>query len=131
MSQENLDNFLRTLQRFREGDFDFWVESFHEEGELVPLRAPIEGTFRGEARLREFLADNADSFDAFEPSYDDIRDLGDRILALGRLRIRGKEGGVEVEVPSALVATYRDGKVMRLEDFGDWQKALQSVGLTA
>ena len=108
MSQENLDNFLRIIQTFREGDFDFWVRELPRGGRVrPPAGAEIEGTYRGEARLREFLTDNAESFDVFEPSYDDIRDLGDRVLALGRLRIRGKEGGVEVEVPSALVVTYR------------------------
>ena len=130
MSQQNVDDFLRVLDAFQRGDFEPWIEAFAEDSEFVPQRAPIQGTYRGRDALREFLADNAENFDVFHPSYQDIRDLGDRVLAIGRLRIQGKEGGVELEVPSALVVTYRDGKVVRFEDFGDERKALAAVGLS-
>jgi len=130
MSQQNVDDFLRVLDAFQRGDFELWIESFAEDSEFIPQRAPIQGTYRGRDALREFLADNAENFDVFHPSYQDIRDLGDRVLAIGRLRIQGKEGGVELEVPSALVVTYRDGKVVRFEDFGDERKALAAAGLS-
>ena len=131
MSQQNVDDFLRVLDAFQRGDFGLWIESFAEDSEFIPQRAPIQGTYRGRDALREFLADNAENFDVFHPSYQDIRDLGDRVLAIGRLRIQGKEGGVELEVPSALVVTYREGKVVRFEDFGDERKALAAAGLSA
>ena len=130
MSQQNVDDFLRVVDAFQRGDFEPWIEAFAEDSEFVPQRAPIQGTYRGRDALREFLADNAENFDVFHPSYQDIRDLGDRVLAIGRLRIQGKEGGVELEVPSAIVVTYRDGKIVRFEDFGDERKALAAVGLS-
>ena len=130
MSQQNVDDFLRVLDAFQRGDFEPWIESFAEDSEFIPQRAPIQGTYRGRDALREFLADNAENFDVFHPSYQDIRDLGDRVLAIGRLRIQGKEGGVELEVPSAIVVTYRDGKIVRFEDFGDDRKALAAAGLS-
>jgi ketosteroid isomerase-like protein len=130
MSQENVDAFNRAVEAFQRSDFDVWIDSFAEDGEFIPQRAPIQGTYRGAAALRGFLADNAENFDVFHPWYEDVRDLGDRVLALGRLRICGKEGGVEIEVPSTLVLTYRDGKVVRFEDFGDKRKALRAVGLS-
>lgn len=130
MSQENVHAFIKVLKAFRRGDFEMWVESFAEDGEFIPQRAPIQGTYRGRARLREFLADNAESFEVFDPSYDYIRAVGEDVIALGTLRIRGKGGGVELDVPSALVVTYRDGKVVRFEDVTDRAKALEAVGLT-
>ncbi len=131
MSRENVEAFIRMTEAFSSGDAEPWVEMFDEDGEFIPQRAPIEGTYRGEARLREFLADNAENFEVFRPEYDDIRDLGDRLLALGTPTIRGREGGVDVQVASALVLTFRDGKVIRFEDYGDRQKALAAVGLSA
>ena len=130
MSHQNIDDFLRALDAFQRGDFEPWIEGFAEDSEFIPQRAPIQGTYRGRDALREFLADNAENFDVFHPSYQDIRDLGDRVLAIGRLRIQGKEGGVELEVPSALVVTYRDGKIVRFQDFGDERKALAAAGLS-
>jgi ketosteroid isomerase-like protein len=130
MSQENVDAFWRDMDAFRRGDFDAWVEGFHDDCDFVPRRAPIQGAYRGHDALRGFLADTAENFDLFHPAYDHARDLGDRVLAIGTLRVRGKESGVEVEVPSALVVTYRGGKVVRFEDFGDKREALEAVGLS-
>ena len=130
MSEQNVDAFFRSLEGFQRCDFDVWINSFAEDGEFVPQRAPIQGTYTGKASLRGFLADNAENFDVFHPWYEDVRDLGDRVLALGKLRIQGKEGGVAIEVPSSLVITYRGGKVVRFEDFGERRKALRAVGLS-
>jgi ketosteroid isomerase-like protein len=130
MSQKNVDAFLRDLEAFQRGDFEAWAANFAEDGEFIPRRAPIQGSYRGRAGLREFLADNAENFDLFLPSYDFVHGVGDRVIALGKTRLRGKRGGVEIEVPSALVLTFRDGKVVRFEDFGDKRKALEAVGLS-
>ncbi|HEV8457414.1 MAG TPA: hypothetical protein VGR44_03880, partial [Methylomirabilota bacterium] len=85
--------------------------------------------YRGGAGLREFLADNAGNFDLFQPTYDFVHGVGDRVIALGKTRLRGSAGGAEIEVPSALVITYRNGKVVRFEDVVDRRKALEAVGL--
>jgi ketosteroid isomerase-like protein len=130
MSQENVDAFRRNLEAFQRGDHDAWIEGFHDNCDFVPRRAPIQGAYRGRDALRGFLADNAENFDLFQPAYDDVRDLGDRVLAIGTLRVRGKESGIEVAVPSALVVTYREGKVARFEDFGDKREAFEAVGLS-
>jgi ketosteroid isomerase-like protein len=131
MSQENVNAFRQSLQAFQRGDHDAWIEGFQDDCDFVPRRAPIQGAYRGRDALRGFLSDNAENFDLFQPAYDDVRDLGDHVLAIGTLRVRGKESGVEVEVPSALVVTYREGKVARFEDFGDKREALEAVGLSA
>jgi hypothetical protein len=59
-----------------------------------------------------------------------VHGVGDRVIALGKTRLRGKGGGVEIDVPSALIITYRNGKVVRFEDVVDKRKALEAVGLS-
>jgi ketosteroid isomerase-like protein len=130
MSQENVDAFLRDLEAFQRGDFEAWIANFAEDGEFIPRRTRIQGSYRGRAGLREFLADNVENFDLFRPKYDFVHGVGDRVIALGKTRLRGRGGEVEIEVPSALVLTFRDGKVVRFEDFGDKRKALEAVGLS-
>jgi len=98
MSQENVEAFMKSLEALHRGDFDSWVDSFAEEGEFIPQRAAIQGTYRSHKSLREFLADNAESFEVFH------------------LRLRGKGSGIDIEVPSALLVTYREGKVIRFEE---------------
>jgi ketosteroid isomerase-like protein len=75
-------------------------------------------------------ADTFENFDLFEVSNEEIRDLGDRVFSIGTLRIRGKGSGVEVTVPTAIVLTFRDGKIVRFEDFGERSSALEAVGLS-
>ena len=132
MSHENVDIFFRGLEAFQRGDFEVWMADFADDGEFIPQRAPIQGAYRpGPEGIRDFLADNAENFDVFYPFDYDVTDLGDRILAIGKIRVRGKGGGVEIEQQSAIVVTYRDGKIVRFEDFRDKEKALAALGLSA
>ena len=65
----------------------------------------------------------------FEANYPDVRDLGDRVLALGTIRGTGKGSGIATEVPLAVVATFRGGLCTHLRDYGGRAQALEAVGL--
>ena len=58
-----------------------------------------------------------------------IAELGDRVVSIGKLRIRGKGSGIEVTVSTAIVLTFSDGKIVRFEDFVEKSRALEAVGL--
>jgi hypothetical protein len=59
-----------------------------------------------------------------------VRDLGDQVLAIGTLHIRGRGGGVETDVSTAGIASFDGrGNLIRWEDFGDRRLALEAVGL--
>jgi ketosteroid isomerase-like protein len=79
---------------------------------------------------REFFGDTFESFDLFEARNEEIRDLGDHAISIGTLRIRGKGSGLEVTVPTAIVLKFRDGKIIRFEDFGERSRAFEAVGLS-
>jgi ketosteroid isomerase-like protein len=125
---ENVDLFLRGIEGLNRGEIV--AEILDPDFELVPLRAPITGSYRGLEGMRAFVADTADNFELFQISYDEVHDLGDRMVAIGSLRVRGKGSGVEVTTPSAVLVTFRDGKLLRSEDFGDRDKAMAAAGLS-
>jgi ketosteroid isomerase-like protein len=79
--------------------------------------------------VRGWLADLAEHYQDGDMHCPDIRDLGDRVLALGTLRVRGRGSGIEIEVPVAIVASYRDGLLTHLKDYGGKDRALEAVGL--
>jgi ketosteroid isomerase-like protein len=125
----NTERFLQGAAAFTRGDHAV-VEFIDEEIEFEPHRAATEGTFHGHDGIREFLEDTRESFDLFELDYEDVRDLGDRkVLALGRIRIRGRGSGVETDVPTAVIATIRDGRMTRFKDYGEHSAALAAAGL--
>jgi ketosteroid isomerase-like protein len=131
VSRENLELFWRTVEAFNSGDVEGAVRACHPDVEFLPQRAAIQGPLHGHDGIRAFFADNAESLDLFVTDYDEVRDLGDRMLAFGSIRIRGKGSGLETDIPSALVLEFRDGKLVRLQDYRDRPAALEAAGLTA
>jgi hypothetical protein len=60
----------------------------------------------------------------------DLRDLGDKVLGLGSIRIRGRAGGVETDIPTAAIAQFRAGLIWRYKDYGQRQEAFEAAGLS-
>ena len=131
MSQENVERFRRGADALERGGVDVALldELIHPDVIFEPLRAPVSGTYRGHDGIRQFIADTAASFDVFRFVRSDIRDLGDRVLAIGTLHIRARKGGIETDVPTAGIATYRDGRLVHWKDYGDRERALEAAGL--
>jgi ketosteroid isomerase-like protein len=131
MSETNAELGPRIVDAFNRGDVDAVIADMHPEVEFIPRRATIQGSYHGHGGLRKFFADNDENFDLFHVTQDEVRDLGDRVVGIGTLRIRGKGSGVEVTVPTAVVLTLTEGKVIRFEEFGDRAKALAAAGVEA
>ena len=130
MSADDVELIRRAVQAWAEFDEEKALELASEDIEFFALRSATEGTYHGHEGVRAFFADNRESFDLFQPEYDEVTDLGDgRVLGIGSIRIRGRGSGVETDVPSAVLATVRDGRIVHFRDYGDRQAALQAAGL--
>lgn len=130
MSQENVELFHRGTAALNRGDVEYAVRHSTEDVVFIAARSAVEGRFVGHDGLRRFFADNATSFEVFQAHYDDVRSLDEhRVLALGTIHIRARGAGIETDVPVAGVATYREGKLSRWEDFRERRAALKAVGL--
>jgi ketosteroid isomerase-like protein len=127
MSQEIVDAFRRGTDAINAGGLE--LESIHPEVVFEPLRSRTEGAFVGHEGMRRFVADTAEMFEVFNADYTDVRDLGDRVLAIGLIRMRGKVSGVETDVPSAVIAEFRDGLLVRFHDYGDARSARRAAGI--
>jgi len=130
MSQENVDLFWEGNDAMRRGDVEGILDRVSEEVVWIAARTSVEGAYHGHEGIRRFLADNAENFEIFEPNFDEVRDLGDRVLAFGRFRIRARGSGVETSFPVAGIATYREGKLVGWEDFRERGLALEAAGLS-
>ena len=126
----NTELFQRGAESVNRDDEAALLEITDEKIDLQPRRAATEGTFRGHDGIRRFLEDTRESFDRFELDYTNVRDLGEgRVIGLGVIRIRGRGSGLETEVPTAVIASYRDGRMTRFKDYGDHDAALAAAGL--
>jgi ketosteroid isomerase-like protein len=129
MSQENVDRFLEIIEAFNRGDVERWLESYQPDAVFEPQIAALEGDYSGHEGLRRLFADLTETAEMAEADYHDVRDLGDRVLALGTYHSIGKGSGIETEFSLAMVATFRDGLCTHLKDYGDKDQALEAVGL--
>jgi ketosteroid isomerase-like protein len=130
MSQENVELFRRSLDAFNRGDVEAWLATIHPDVTFAPIRASVEGAYRGHSGIRRFFAENRETFESFHLNYTDIRDLGDgRLLVIGTLHLRARGSGIETDVPTAAIATEREGMLIHWKDYGDSEKALEAAGL--
>jgi ketosteroid isomerase-like protein len=130
-SPPHIEAFLRGVDAINRLDAHAVLALTHEECVFEPLRSQTEGAFVGHDGMRRFLADTALTFEMFKATYTDLRDLGDeRLLAIGKIRMRGRESGVETDVVSAAIVEFRDGRMLSYRDHSDPQLALQVAGVS-
>jgi ketosteroid isomerase-like protein len=128
----HIEAFLRGVDAINRLDVHAVLALTHDECVFEPLRSQTEGAFVGHEGMRRFLADTAQTFELFKATYPDLRDLGDgRMLAIGTIRMRGRESGVENDVLSAAIVEFRDGRMLRYKDHAERRLALQEAGLSA
>ena len=134
MSEENVESFKRGTELLNRRDIESFLEMLDPEVEWHPgLVALLEGeatVYRGREEVREMLQDIFEAFADFRFEFSEIRDLGDRILAVGEMRGRGTESGVEIESPWAFLIQLRNGKATHVRVYLDPKEALEAAGLS-
>ena len=134
MSQENVEAVKRGLDAYNRRDVEALLEEADPEVEWHPaLLAPLEGeptVYRGHEGIRKFFRDVDDVLAEIKVEYSDIRDLGDRVLAIGRLHTRGNQSGAVSESPIASVSDFKNGKTIRVRTYLDPNEALEATGLS-
>ena len=125
MSQENVEIFKRGAEAWNGDDFDAWIALIDPEIEWFALME----VFRGHTGVRELWQ----SFKAdaqLRVRFDDIRDLGESVLALGGMETTGPTTRLNFSGELAQLATYRGGKLVRSHDFRSHVEALEAAGLS-
>lgn len=129
MAQENVEAVHRGVDAMNRGEPDAILDVVDEEVVWEPLRAAVEGAYRGHAGMRRYFGDTAETFERFEVRFAEVRDLGDRVLAIGTVRARGRDSGAEIEIVTAAVFTFREGRLVQYKDYGDRRAALEAAGV--
>ena len=131
MTQQNVELVRRAVEAFPRADMDEMLSYMDPELEWhSAIVGAAEGNVhRGHEGFRRWYADSFESFEELRLEWSEFRDLGDRVLAFGRVRARGRESGVEIDSPMGWVATVRRGKVVKAEGFLSRDRALEAAGL--
>jgi ketosteroid isomerase-like protein len=136
MSQENVDFVRGLFSGVPDMDRDQLLAALPElisqacdpEIEWVedPSRADAR-TYHGHDGVLESWRRWLENFDEYGGELEDIRDCGDAVLATTREEGRGRASGATVSARNYVVMTFRDGKILRYQEFYDEAAALEAA----
>jgi ketosteroid isomerase-like protein len=102
-------------------DFEWWP---------ALTRAYEGGCYRGREGVERFLVDTSENWEELQGVAEEFRDLGDRVLTLGRLTGRGKGSGAPVDQPYAAILDFRGDRIWRFRAYFDRAEGLRAAGLS-
>ena len=126
MSTEHVNLVRAAMEDWNRGDISSARERLHPDVEWLPIRAATEGAYRGTAGLDAWIADTLEVFESFELRYE-LAPAGDRVLAWGVIHLQARGSGIETDIESGGVFEFRDGKIVRWEDFGSKEQAMAAL----
>jgi ketosteroid isomerase-like protein len=131
MSRENVDVVWAAMDAFNRRDGEGFGALLASDAEIVPVRAAVEGTvYRGPDAATQYCAAVEESWENLRWEIEEVRDGGAWVLALGRIRGRGRDSGAEIDARAGWVALLRDGLVTNFQTYADRDEALEAVGLS-
>jgi ketosteroid isomerase-like protein len=133
MSQANVEAFMRAVEANNRRDVDAFLEELDPEVEWHPgLPALLGGEAtvgRGHEGARALLRDVYEALAVFQLEISQVRELDDRIVAIGRMHARGRESGAETESPWNYLVRFKNGKATLIRTYLDPKEALEAAGL--
>jgi ketosteroid isomerase-like protein len=130
---EDLENVRRGIEAFNRRDVEGVLKVLDSDVEWHDIFTVMLGgettVVRGHAGVRRLMRDQDEVFAEFDAEYAEMRDLGQRVVALGVLRTRGRESGAETRSPVGAVLDFKDGKAILVRTFLDTGEALEAAGV--
>ena len=136
MSQENVQSFKRAVEAGNRRDVQAVLDELDPDVEWHPglpgwpaLLGGEAAVGRGHEGARKLLGEVYNAFAELHLEVSDVRDLDDRLFAVGRIYVRGRQSGVEAESSWAYVTECRNGKALVIRTYLDPKEALEAAGL--
>jgi ketosteroid isomerase-like protein len=133
MSDENVEIVRHLIEAWNEHDEALSASYLSDDIEWAPAgpAAVDRVVYRGREECARGFAAVWDTWDEFRFQEAEIRDLHDSALWLGRVHMRGRASGVELDQEFANRFHLRDGLITRVHAFLSWRDALEAAGLSA
>ena len=115
MSEANVEAIRRANAAFNKGDAIATFADYHPDVEWFDLgNAPdTPQRVQGVAAVRQILEQWNAAFDEFTAEIEEYVDAGDYVVCTTHWRAKGKESAVVVDLHTAEVFEFEDGKVVR------------------
>jgi len=128
MSEENVEKARAYIEAYNRRDFDAAVKDFDPAVEWVLPERQSSDSCQGPGAIRRFWEGLDETMAELQLLPQEYIDAGDRVATRLRHYGRGKLSGVVIdEEMYHQVVTFRDGKMVRIEYFGEWSEALAAA----
>lgn len=122
----------RAIDAYNRRDIDlFFAELATPDFEWVPalVRAFDGAGYRGREGVERFYRDTEENWEELQTVVEELRDLGDRVLVVGRLVGRGRGSGAPVDAPIVGIDDFRAGRICRIRVYLDPAEGIRAAGL--
>jgi ketosteroid isomerase-like protein len=128
MSHENVEVIRRGIEAWNQRDRDLWLSYAAPDVEWEPAGpASVERTvYRGHQEVAAGFAAIWETWDEFLFQESEVRDLGDSVLWLGRVKMKAGASQIELDQEFAIHSALRDGKVTAVHTFLAWDEAVEA-----
>ena len=133
MPQDKVDVAKRAVDSFNRGDVDdLFAELVTPDLEWWPAVAGAYegGCYQGREGVERFAAALSEVWEEVQLIAEEFRDLGDRVLVLGRQVGRGKGSGAQVDAPLAAIFDFRGDRIWRSRGYVDRAEGIRAAGLS-
>jgi ketosteroid isomerase-like protein len=131
VASENVEIVRKAIRAWNQREADLLLSYAAPEIEWIPAGpAAVESAvYRGHDEVASAYAAVWDTWDLFQFEGSQLRDLGDSVLWLGQVKMRGSASHVELDQEFAAHWVLRDGKLIRIQAFLSWREGLEALGL--
>src|SRR5271166_5861892 len=135
MSQDHVEIAKRVIDAFNRRDQRnpaTYDELYTLDFEWFPSlpSAVGGGGYKGREGIETVLGEVRDTWAEYRLLADEFRDLGDRVLMLGRQEARGRGSGVPVDAPFGVIFDFRADKISRMRSYNDHGEVKRAAGLS-
>jgi ketosteroid isomerase-like protein len=133
MSRENVDIIRGGWEAWLRGDLPALFQLYDPQivWDTSHFHEWPEAAYHGIDGVRRFLDEWLYVWDDYEIEVEDVLGAPDgRVVSLILHRGRGRNSGLSLELEMAQIATLRDGKIVRLDNYEDRAEALEAAGLS-
>jgi ketosteroid isomerase-like protein len=134
MSEENVETVQRLVAAWNADDLEAFLTELDADVEWHPSIEPgLEGAatvYRGHDGARRAWSEyRGEAWERLTLRHQEFRDLGESVLALGRMDFTARTTGIEFTREIGELVEFRGGKIVRVRDFLTHADALEAAGL--
>jgi ketosteroid isomerase-like protein len=131
MSEENVEQVRRWIRLSNAGDFDaIYNEILDPAIVCITAEEDLHSTpFRGRDEYIRRARDERSSFDEFEIEVAECMDLGEYVVCVARIHVRGRISQAGAVGDEAWLTRWRDGRCVEYRECRTKERALEAAGL--